>query len=411
MNTIFLRSTINRSVRTKNWPVFLATLCVYLTRLQTASAQTWTQTSAPSNNWVSVAVSADGTRLVAVAGGSHAGPIYTSTDYGATWVSNSVTPEIWTDVASSADGTKLVAVAGGVYTNSGTTWALAFSPGSPGNLQYAVAVASSADGSKLVIASSLLFKPLIYTSTNSGAAWSPVTSSTHAWTAVASSADGNFLAAAQAGAIYVSTDAGNQWLPSGAPNLPWSGLSASANGSTLLAVASGQLVVSTNPSTPWAVVADQFGPINQAACSADGNLWFAVSADAGQIYSSANAGASWATNNAAHTNWSAIAVSADGLRGVAASGSGGIYILQPPAGTVRPRFVGVSGSGSSLILSGVGGPPGGQYVLLASPDVAQPLSNWVAVVTNSFDGSGAFTLTNGVSPSQPHQFFILKSGN
>ena len=144
-------------MKTKNLPAILAALFIGTTHWKTASAQTWIQTSAPSNNWASIAVSAGGTRIVAVAGGSHAGPIYTSTDYGVTWVSNSVTPAIWADVASSADGTKLVAVAGGVYTNSGTTWALAFSPGSPGNQQFADAVASSADGSKLVIADSLLF--------------------------------------------------------------------------------------------------------------------------------------------------------------------------------------------------------------------------------------------------------------
>jgi hypothetical protein len=39
-----------------------------------ASAQTWTQTSAPSNHWASVASSADGTKLVAVNAGIRAIP-------------------------------------------------------------------------------------------------------------------------------------------------------------------------------------------------------------------------------------------------------------------------------------------------------------------------------------------------
>lgn len=66
-------------------------------------------------NWTSVASSADGTRLVAVASG---GAIYTSTDAGANWEPASVTNANWAGVASSADGAKLVAVAngGGIYT-------------------------------------------------------------------------------------------------------------------------------------------------------------------------------------------------------------------------------------------------------------------------------------------------------
>ena len=67
------------------------------------------------SNWTSVATSADGMRLVAVASG---GAIYTSTDAGVTWGPASVTNASWVSVASSADGTKLVAAAngGGIYT-------------------------------------------------------------------------------------------------------------------------------------------------------------------------------------------------------------------------------------------------------------------------------------------------------
>jgi hypothetical protein len=66
-------------------------------------------------NWNSVATSADGMRLVAVASG---GAIYTSTDAGVSWGPASVTNASWAAVASSADGAKLVAAAygGGIYT-------------------------------------------------------------------------------------------------------------------------------------------------------------------------------------------------------------------------------------------------------------------------------------------------------
>ena len=109
-------------MKTRVLPIILAVFSVAGT--STASAQTWTQTSAPSNTWFGVAISQDGNRLAAV--GGHV--IYTSTNYGSTWVSNDAPNTVsWYSVASSADGTKLVSVSGAIYTNSGTTWAQAFS--------------------------------------------------------------------------------------------------------------------------------------------------------------------------------------------------------------------------------------------------------------------------------------------
>ena len=70
-------------------------------------------------SWQSVASSADGTKLVAVAQGDQ---IYTSTDSGATWNPRDSARVSGQSVASSADGTKLVAVevqfAGQIYTST-----------------------------------------------------------------------------------------------------------------------------------------------------------------------------------------------------------------------------------------------------------------------------------------------------
>ena len=82
--------------------------------------------SAGSLDWLSVASSADGTKLVAAATFRN---IYTSADSGATWTQRTQ-QGLWS-VASSADGTKLVAAgidiqSGGafIYTSSdsGATW-------------------------------------------------------------------------------------------------------------------------------------------------------------------------------------------------------------------------------------------------------------------------------------------------
>jgi hypothetical protein len=276
---------------------------------------------------------------VAVAGNAQKAAIYTSADYGVNWVSNTVAATPWVSVASSADGTKLVAAGGGVYTNSGTTWTLAFSPGTIGNPQLPAAVASSADGAKLVLAANrFLGTSLIYTSANSGLSWLNVTSSPSSWTAVASSADGSHLVAScynstMGGSIYTSADGGALWVSNNAPSLSWNSLASSANGNTLLAAATPLLFTSANAGSSWTSVPNVPGPVSRVACSTNGSIWFAVSSLSGQIYSSPNAGATWVTNSSDLTNWSAIAVSADGTRGVAASGDGGIYVLQSaPAG-------------------------------------------------------------------------------
>jgi hypothetical protein len=124
---------------------------------------TWRRTSAPSNTWVSVASSADGTKLVAAARGGYPGLIYRSSDSGATWEPTGAPADWWLAVASSADGTILFAAAYAdaiacppwdgdtlkISTNSGVSWASAGLPG-----WWSSAIASSADGTSLVAAGS-----------------------------------------------------------------------------------------------------------------------------------------------------------------------------------------------------------------------------------------------------------------
>ena len=67
----------------------------------------------------------------------------------------------------------------------------------------------------------------------------------------------------------------------------------------------------------------------------------------------------------------------------------------------------VSYSGGNLVMSGSGGPPSGNYVVLASTNVAAALNTWARVSTNSFDGTGHFSVTNAVTPGVPRTFFRL----
>ena len=79
------------------------------------------------------------------------------------------------------------------------------------------------------------------------------------------------------------------------------------------------------------------------------------------------------------------------------------------AGSPQPQFATFNLSGTNLIFNGTGGSPGSNYVMLASTNVTIPLTNWLALTTNTFDGSGQFRYTNNVSPAKPQQFFIFKS--
>ncbi len=163
--------------------------------LSTNSGNTWAAASAPITNWCSVASSADGSKLLA---GTFGGSAYLSTNSGATWMLQTNLPAArWTTMALSADGRILMAVAyevgsgpGGIYTstNSGAAWTRANTPTSQ---YYWPTFCSSADGTKWVAVGYWTFN-----STNSGNTWisNSAPNLFAKWTSIASSADGNKLA-------------------------------------------------------------------------------------------------------------------------------------------------------------------------------------------------------------------------
>lgn len=195
-----------------NGPIYISTNC----------GTTWIQaTNAPNLWWQTVATSADGNILVAAPGGSGpAGPIYVSPDAGNTWVQTPSPYEEWMSVAISADGTKMAALSDSsanpqpstvIYTstNSGATWVPKTIPG-----EYWWSVASSADGSKLMALAywvssyngATTYTGGIFTSTNSGTDWTQtIGPGTNYWWSGATSADGcKLVAAVSGGGIYSS---------------------------------------------------------------------------------------------------------------------------------------------------------------------------------------------------------------
>jgi hypothetical protein len=77
-----------------------------------------------------------------------------------------------------------------------------------------------------------------------------------------------------------------------------------------------------------------------------------------------------------------------------------------------PQFTGISLSGTTLNISATNGADSGQYMLLGTTNLAEPLNQWKPLLTNNFDGSGNLNLsTNIINPAVPQEFYILSNTN
>ena len=294
-----------------------------------------------SDNWQSIASSADGTKLVAA---TLAKGIFIFS--GGTWSSLAVNPTGAAGVASSADGSRLVAVVSGgsgtiyIYTNSATGWVQP--AGSPtGNFQ---AVSSSADGSRLV---AVINGGLMYASTNSGVTWtsqSVLQGNSQPWYSIASSANGsNLVAVSYGGGIY--TNSGFSWAATSAPGSKnWISVASSADGSKLVAVIfGGGIYTSVNSGSTWQQTSAPSTNWYAVTSSADGAK-LAAAVRGGGIYLSSNSGVTWTLQAGAPVqNWVSIASSADGTSLAAAvyNTASGIYVSQ--ASTQASSLTGTNG--------------------------------------------------------------------
>ena len=85
-----------------------------------------------------------------------------------------------------------------------------------------------------------------------------------------------------------------------------------------------------------------------------------------------------------------------------------VYAFALPV-TGPVTFTSTALSGSSLISSGAGGVAGATFYVLASTNVAVPMTNWLPVATGTFGVGGSFTATNTVDPAKTAQFFRLQT--
>jgi hypothetical protein len=181
--------------------------------------------------------------------------------------------------------------------------------------------------------------------------------SVYSWIGIsglAASADGVKLAVASVGyaesiqvggaspfptPIYVSTNAGATWNTDNSPSNYWAAVASSADGKQLVAVpcalatgldpfyggGDGSIYTSSDAGMTWAPANAPGNTWTAVAASADGTRLVAASCTVynggdGLIYVSTNSGASWAPSTAPYNDWSALASSADGTKLVATGG-------------------------------------------------------------------------------------------
>lgn len=290
----------------------------YITKNTTALTQTFR----------SSALSSDGKyQIVAVndAGGSTAGYIYVSNDYGNTWTPRITdTTRIWRGVAVSADGKYQTACHnnGFIYVSNdyGNTWTARDSS------RYWNGVAMSSDGRyQTAVGGLYVGGPAtnyinIYISSDYGVTWT-ARASANAWVCVAMSSDGKYRYAgnnlAGNGSLFKSSDFGNTWS---ALSMPLSNAMKSVETS-----ADGRFLVVTRSSTANIYISDNYGDswrttsasaaYNNAVISADGKYMVAgvgsFMVSTGGIYFSSDYGRSWKLVTPSSMVWN-VAMSSNG---------------------------------------------------------------------------------------------------
>jgi len=346
-----------------------------LVRPGSSAAQSWTQTTAPSNHWTSLASAADGTYLIGSSSSEGDGLVYVSTNAGGSWVPAGVPAQDWASVAASADGATLFC--GVKYYGPGSLWKSADAGASWGLTTATLsngcaAVACSANGSNIVAAvpAGGHYAGWLFSSTNGGGSWTAADPGFDLFSSVTSSADGGFwIAVSEMFRSYTSDDLGQTWSGTNNPNGTefWS-VASSADGRKLVAATTTSIYLSADGGTSWSTSSAPNAAWLAVASSADGTSLLAVAYGL-PPYRSTDSGLHWEPTSGPATNWQAVASSADGCRLAGAVNGGGIYTVQF---TPRP-VLNTRNLGTTLLLSWI--VPSQKFVVQQSPDLA----NWSSV--------------------------------
>jgi autotransporter-associated beta strand protein len=77
-------------------------------------------------------------------------------------------------------------------------------------------------------------------------------------------------------------------------------------------------------------------------------------------------------------------------------------------GNVNPQFGPIYLAGANLVMTGSGGAAGYNFSVLSSTNLTTPLTNWVVSGSGLCDSSGAFKITNSLSPNSPQVFYTIR---
>ena len=89
-------------------------------------------------------------------------------------------------------------------------------------------------------------------------------------------------------------------------------------------------------------------------------------------------------------------------------GVGEVQLIVTSTNTTPPAFGPLYFTNGMLNFNGSNGVGGGNFYLLAATNVSTPMSNWVRLLTNQFDGSGNFNFTTNTGAGRPQNFFRLQ---
>jgi len=238
-----------------------------------------------------------------------------------------------------------------------------------------VSVASSADGNKL--AALIQGGQAVYTSTNAGATWtlsSPANGGIQG-DSIACSADGNILYVAGNTQIYHSTNSGATWSVTASPNANWTCVTCSADGTQVTGTSA------TRRGSPVGIFISRDGGATWTSGTASLDAWLAIASSAAgdklvasdeiadALFTSADAGNTWNQHSPSLHPFGSVASSADGTKLVAVSGAGGL------------------GNGPAFISTNSG---------LNWAQTTAPVTNWVTVASSA-DGNTLIAASGGSS--------------
>lgn len=319
------------------------------------------QTSSGIREYLHIASSADGSKLVATTPGY----VYRSSDFGVTWtgIRVGVINEYLFRICSSTDGTKLVVIStdtpsgNGSYiftsADSGTTWTTRTSVG----LHNWYSLAASADGT--IIYASNLYEFILYKSTDSGATWTTININNQ-FDKMACSANGSTVAGLNGTGLFISTNYGNTWnqVGQGILSLNGQGGVVISSDGTKIAVSGHRIWTSTDTGATWTTRVNTFQTFSDITSSSDGTK-LAVIMNLNGIYRSTDSGATWTLySKSDYPEFISITSSADGeVLGITTSSYIWTFISWILQGNIRGS-TGSTGAQGPTGSTGITGPTG-----------------------------------------------------